>query len=163
MAAITKDGFRVHLQANIEFPSELDAVAASGAEGIGLFRSEFMFLNRATLPTENEQFAQLSQVVKKLSGRPVTIRTLDFGADKLGEAVGLKSGPNPALGLRGIRFALARPEVLMTQLAAILRAGAIGPVRILLPMVCAVDEVKETRKHFGARCTAAKTAWSKDR
>ncbi len=145
VAAITKDGFRVHLQANIEFPSELDAVAASGAEGIGLFRSEFMFLNRATLPTENEQFTQLSQVVKKLSGRPVTIRTLDFGADKLGEAVGLKSGPNPALGLRGIRFALARPEVLMTQLAAILRAGAIGPVRILLPMVCAVDEVKETR------------------
>ncbi len=145
VAAVTKDGFRIHLLANIELPSELDAVAASGAEGIGLFRSEFMFLNREQLPTEDDQFAELSQVVKKLAGRPLTIRILDVGADKLGDAVGLKPGPNPVLGLRGIRFALARRKILMTQLAAILRAGAIGPVRILLPMVCIVDEVKEVR------------------
>ncbi len=145
VAAITKDGFRIHLLANIELPSELDAVAASGAEGIGLFRSEFMFLNRDTLPTEDDQFAELSRVVKKLAGRPLTIRILDVGADKLGDSVGLKPGPNPVLGLRGIRFALARRKILMSQLAAILRAGALGPVRILLPMVCIVDEVREVR------------------
>ncbi len=145
VAAVTKDGFRIHLLANIELPSELDAVAASGAEGIGLFRSEFMFLNRDTLPTEDQQFAELSQVVKKLAGRPLTIRILDVGADKLGDSVGLKPGPNPVLGLRGIRFALAHRKILMTQLAAILRAGAMGPVRILLPMVCIVDEIKEVR------------------
>ncbi|MEQ9448767.1 MAG: phosphoenolpyruvate--protein phosphotransferase, partial [Rhodospirillaceae bacterium] len=143
--AVTRDGFRVHLQANIEFPSELDAVSEAGAEGIGLFRSEFMFMNRPSLPSEDEQFEELSQVVKKLGGRPVTIRTLDIGADKLGDALGLKPGPNPALGLRAIRFALARRKVLMTQLSAILRAGALGPVRILLPMVCTAAEVVEVR------------------
>jgi phosphoenolpyruvate-protein phosphotransferase (PTS system enzyme I) len=146
IAATTKDGFRIHLLANVELPSELDAVLGSGAEGIGLFRSEFMFMNRETLPTEDEQAAALSQVVKKMSGQPVTIRTLDVGADKLGKAVGIKPGPNPALGLRAIRFSLARRSVLTTQLAAILRAGAIGPVRILLPMVCIADEIKEVRR-----------------
>ena len=145
VAAITKDGFRVQLQANIELPSELDAVIASGAEGIGLFRSEFMFMNRDQLPTEDEQFVELSKVVRKMGARPVTIRTLDVGADKLGETMGLKPGPNPALGLRAIRFALSRRKLFMTQLAAILRVGALGPVRILLPMVCIVDEVREVR------------------
>ncbi len=143
--AITKDGFRVSLMANIELPSELEAVIETGAEGIGLFRSEFMFMNRPDLPSEDDQTKELSNVVQKLDGRPVTVRILDIGADKLGEAVGLKPGPNPALGLRAIRFALARRKILMTQLAAILRAGALGPVRILLPMVCTVDEVREVR------------------
>lgn len=145
IAAVTKDGFRINLHANIELPSELESVANSGAEGIGLFRSEFMFMNREKLPTEDEQFAALSQVVKKMGGRPVTVRTLDVGADKLGEAVGIKPGPNPALGLRAIRFSMAQKDILKTQLAAILRAGAAGPVRILLPMVCIADEVKEVR------------------
>jgi len=143
--AITKDGFRVSLMANIELPSELEAVIETGAEGIGLFRSEFMFMNRPDLPSEDDQTKELSNVVQKLDGRPVTVRILDIGADKLGEAVGLKPEPNPALGLRAIRFALARRKILMTQLAAILRAGALGPVRILLPMVCTVDEVREVR------------------
>jgi len=133
------------LMANIELPSELEAVIETGAEGIGLFRSEFMFMNRPDLPSEDDQTKELSNVVQKLDGRPVTVRILDIGADKLGEAVGLKPGPNPALGLRAIRFALARRKILMTQLAAILRAGALGPVRILLPMVCTVDEVREVR------------------
>jgi len=144
--AVTRDGFRVHLHANIELPNEIPGVLAAGAEGIGLFRSEFMFMNRGSLPSEEEQFAELAQVVKKMGGRPVTVRTLDVGADKLGEAVGLKPGPNPALGLRAIRFSLTRRKLLLTQLSAILRAGTFGPVRILLPMVCTVLEIKQVRR-----------------
>ncbi|MCB2108445.1 MAG: phosphoenolpyruvate--protein phosphotransferase [Rhodobacteraceae bacterium] len=143
--AVTKDGFAIRLMANIELPNEVEAALASGAEGIGLFRSEFMFMNRDGLPTEDEQFEALRQVVAEMNGRPVTIRTLDVGADKLGSALGMKIGPNPALGLRAIRFSLNRRRVLLTQLAAILRAAAYGPVRILLPMVCTVDEVREVR------------------
>lgn len=143
--AVTRDGFRVHLHANIELPNEIPGVLAAGAEGIGLFRSEFMFMNREQLPTEEEQFEELAQVVKKMGGRPVTVRTLDVGADKLGDALGLKPGPNPALGLRAIRFSLSRRKLLLTQLSAILRASALGPVRILLPMVCTVDEIKQVR------------------
>ena len=144
--AVTRDGFRIGLQANIELPSEVEAALAAGAEGIGLFRSEFMFMNRDDLPSEEEQFAELSQVVKKMGGRPVTIRTLDVGADKLGTALDLKPGPNPALGLRAIRFSLKHRKLLLIQLSAILRASAFGPVRILLPMVCTVDEVREVRR-----------------
>jgi len=105
-----------------------------------------MFMNRADLPTEEEQFAELSLVVKKMNGRPVTVRTLDVGADKLGAAVGLKPGLNPALGLRAIRFSLSRRKLLLAQLSAILRASAFGPVRILLPMVCTVDEIRQVRR-----------------
>ena len=144
--AVTRDGFRIGLQANIELPSEVEAALAAGAEGIGLFRSEFMFMNRDDLPSEEEQFAELSHVVKKMGGRPVTIRTLDVGADKLGTALDLKPGPNPALGLRAIRFSLKHRKLLLIQLSAILRASAFGPVRILLPMVCTVDEVREVRR-----------------
>jgi phosphotransferase system enzyme I (PtsI) len=144
--AVTRDGVRVHLHANMELPNEIPGVLAAGAEGIGLFRSEFMFMNRAQLPSEEEQFEELAEVVKKMGGRPVTVRTLDVGADKLGDAVGLKPGPNPALGLRAIRFSLSRRKLLLTQLSAILRASAFGPVRILLPMVCTVDEIKQVRR-----------------
>ena len=144
--AVTRNGVRVHLQANIELPSEVAGVLDAGAEGIGLFRSEFMFMNRADLPTEEEQFENLARVVKRMNGRPVTVRTLDVGADKLGEVAGLKAGPNPALGLRAIRFSLARRKLFLTQLSAILRASAFGPVRILLPMVSAVDEIKQVRR-----------------
>jgi len=144
--AVTADGFAIGLQANIELPSEVDTVIEAGAEGIGLLRSEFMFMNRDDLPSENEQFEHLEAVVSAMSGRPVTIRTLDVGADKLGDALGFEPGPNPALGLRAIRFSLSRKKVLLTQLAAILRVGALGPVRILLPMVCTVAEVIEVRR-----------------
>jgi phosphotransferase system enzyme I (PtsI) len=144
--AITRDGLRIQLHANIELPSEVDAVLAAGAEGIGLLRSEFLFMNRAKLPTEEEQYKELAGIVRRMQGRPVTIRTLDVGADKLGDAFGLKAGPNPALGLRAIRFSLSRRKLLLTQLSAILRAGALGPVRILLPMVCTVDEVRQVRR-----------------
>jgi len=144
--AVTRDGFRIHLHANMELPNEIAGVLDAGAEGIGLFRSEFMFMNRADLPSEEEQFEELSRVVKKMNGRPVTVRTLDVGADKLGDAVGLTPGPNPALGLRAIRFSLKRRKLLLTQLSAILRASAFGPVRILLPMVCMVEEIKQVRR-----------------
>ena len=144
--AVTRDGVRIHLHANMELPNEIAGVLNAGAEGIGLFRSEFMFMNRPDLPSEEEQFEELSRVVKKMNGRPVTVRTLDVGADKLGEAVGLTPGPNPALGLRAIRFSLKRRKLLLTQLSAILRASAFGPVRILLPMVCMVEEIKQVRR-----------------
>ena len=144
--AVTRDGFPIKLLANIEMPNEAAAALEAGAEGIGLFRSEFMFMNRDTLPSEEEQFAAISRVVRDMQGRTVTIRTLDVGADKLGHAFGLKPGPNPALGLRAIRFSLSRPRLLLTQLSAILRAAVLGPVRILLPMVCTVEEVRQVRK-----------------
>ena len=144
--AVTQDGMAITLQANIELPSEIDSVLRSGATGIGLLRSEFLFMNRDDLPGEEEQFNALLHVVKRMDGRPVTIRTLDIGADKLSDALGFEPGPNPALGLRAIRFSLKRRKTLMEQLAAILRAGAFGPVRILLPMVCTVDEVREVRR-----------------
>ena len=151
--AVTRDGVRIGLQANIELPADVDMALAAGAEGIGLFRSEFMFMNRDDLPSEDEQFTELSRAVKKMAGRPVTVRTLDVGADKLGGALGMKPGPNPALGLRAIRFSLSRRKLLLIQLSAILRASAFGPVRILLPMVCMADEVRQVR-HMLTRLAA---------
>ena len=146
VAAVTRDGFRVGLQANIGGPADVAGALEAGAEGVGLLRSEFMFMNRADLPSEEEQFSALSKVVKQMRGKPVTVRTLDVGADKLGEAFNMKPGPNPALGLRAIRFSLSRRKMLLMQLSAILRASAFGPVRILLPMVCMVDEVRQVRR-----------------
>ncbi len=146
--AETLDGVRIELCANIERPGEVASALAAGAEGIGLFRSEFMFMNRATLPSEDEQYAVLHSVVSGMGGRAVTIRVLDSGGEKLLQTT--TSTPavveaNPALGLRGVRFLLAHPTVLETQLAAILRAAQQGPVRILLPMISTVDEVVAVR------------------
>ncbi len=144
--AVTEDGVAINLQANIELPTEIDSVIKSGATGIGLLRSEFLFMNRTDLPKEDEQFSVLRNVVDRMDGRPVTIRTLDIGADKLSDALGFERGPNPSLGLRAIRFSLRHRKPFMEQLTAILRAGAYGPVRILLPMVCTVEEVREVRR-----------------
>ncbi|EKV31921.1 Phosphoenolpyruvate-protein phosphotransferase of PTS system [Caenispirillum salinarum AK4] len=143
--AVTRDTIRVRLHANIELPSELEATMHAGAEGIGLLRSEFLFMNRADMPGEDEQTALLRQVVDAMDGRPVTVRTLDAGGDKLGSLVGGRIGPNPALGLRAIRLSLARVDLFETQLAAILRASAYGPVRILLPMIGTPDELAQAR------------------
>ncbi|MBL8643754.1 MAG: phosphoenolpyruvate--protein phosphotransferase, partial [Rhodospirillaceae bacterium] len=144
--AVTKDGVAIKLMANIELPSEIESILDAGAEGVGLFRSEFMFMNRKDLPSEQEQYEILSKVVRQMQGKPVTIRTLDVGADKLGAALDMKPGPNPALGLRAIRFSLRRKKLLLAQMSAILRASAHGPVRILLPMVSTVDEIREVKK-----------------
>lgn len=141
--ALTLDGIRVGLQANIEWPDEVAGALAAGAEGIGLFRSEFLFMNRQDLPGEDEQYEAYASVVRAMAGRPVTIRTLDIGSDKTldGEAT---VATNPALGERAIRYCLARPELFATQLRAILRASAHGPVRILLPMIAHMHEVQSS-------------------
>jgi phosphotransferase system enzyme I (PtsI) len=138
----TLDGTPVDLFANIELPSDIDEVKDAGAAGIGLFRSEFMFLNRQELPSEDEQFEAYRAVAKKMGKLPVTIRTLDLGADKnlAGEH---PVAQNPALGLRAIRYCLAEPQLFLTQLRAILRASHYGRVCILLPMLSALSELKQ--------------------
>ncbi|WP_298019040.1 phosphoenolpyruvate--protein phosphotransferase [uncultured Castellaniella sp.] len=143
--AMTLDGIQIRMEANIELPEEAADALAAGAEGIGLFRSEFLFMGRADLPGEDEQYEAYSAVVRTMAGRPVTIRTLDIGADKTldGEAT---VATNPALGLRAIRYCLANPELFNTQLRALLRAAAHGPVRILVPMVSHMHEVVATRR-----------------
>lgn len=144
--AVTRDGAAITLQANVELPGEIEAAVHAGAQGIGLLRSEFMFMNRSDVPGEEEQYSVLCNMVERMGGRPVTVRTLDAGSDKLAPALGCGIGANPALGLRAIRLSLQRPELLDAQLAAILRASAHGPVRILLPMVCSVDEIRRVRE-----------------
>ncbi|WP_094832654.1 phosphoenolpyruvate--protein phosphotransferase [Bordetella genomosp. 1] len=139
--SVTLDGIDVALHANIELPEEASLALAQGAQGIGLFRSEFLFMGRADLPGEEEQYEAYGSVVKVMAGRPVTIRTLDIGSDKTldGEAT---VATNPALGQRAIRYCLARPEMFATQLRAILRASAHGTVRLLVPMIAHMHEVK---------------------
>jgi len=147
--SVTLDGRRITLNANIELPDEAQFARDAGAEGIGLFRSEFLFMGRPDLPSEDEQYQAYACVVRTMAGRPVTIRTLDLGADKTldGEAT---VATNPALGQRAIRYCLARPEMFATQLRAILRASAHGPVKILLPMVAHMHEVHAVRAALDA-------------
>ena len=145
-AAETIDAVRVELQANIELPDDLEQALANGATGVGLFRSEFLFLNRDGLPSEDEQFEAYRSVAKGMAGKPVTIRTFDLGADKHKEGLdGLsRVAPNPALGLRAVRFCLAEPRLFLTQLRAILRASHYGNVQILIPMLASVGEIDQT-------------------
>jgi phosphotransferase system enzyme I (PtsI) len=142
--AKTLDGVSVELHANIEFPDDVGDAREAGAAGIGLFRSEFLFLNRADLPGEDEQFEAYRRVVQSMQGQPVTIRTLDLGADKEAMAVGESVGPNPALGLRAIRYCLAEPQLFQTQLRAILRASHYGRIRLLIPMLAHAHEVEQS-------------------
>lgn len=138
--SLTVDGISTILHANIKLPEEAVLALAAGADGIGLFRSEFLFMGRRDLPSEEEQYEAYSSVVKTMAGRPVTIRTLDIGADKtLDDDATVAT--NPALGQRAIRYCLARPEMFATQLRAILRASAHGKVRLLLPMITHMHEV----------------------
>jgi phosphotransferase system enzyme I (PtsI) len=140
--AATLDGTAVQLYANIELPSDMDAVRASGAAGIGLFRSEFLFMNRRDLPDEDEQYEAYRVVVEGMKGRPVTIRTLDIGADKSIDGQE-NTTENPALGLRAIRYCLAEPQIFNTQLRAILRASRHGKVMILIPMLSSYAELTQ--------------------
>jgi phosphoenolpyruvate-protein phosphotransferase (PTS system enzyme I) len=144
--AETLDGIHVELHANIELPEDIEPALANGATGVGLFRSEFLFLNRDGLPTEDEQFEAFRKVAEGMQGKPVTIRTFDLGADKQPEEFeGLaRVAPNPALGLRAVRFCLAEPRLFLTQLRAILRATHYGNVRILIPMLVSVSEIDQT-------------------
>ena len=153
----TLDGTPIELMANIELLSDIDAVKAAGAQGIGLFRSEFLFLNRSDLPSEEEQYASYRAVAEALDGRPVTIRTLDLGADKQAPW-GHTVADNPALGLRAIRLCLAEPALFHTQLRAILRASAHGRVRMLIPMLASFTELRLTLQ----RISEAKASLRKD-
>ncbi len=148
MAAVTRDGEAVTLFANLELPRESGPALAAGAEGIGLLRTEFMFMNREDLPDEEEQYHALKTIVDAMDGRPVTIRTLDIGGDKLALPLGahLAESANPALGLRAIRLSLKERPLLEAQLGAILRVSAHGPVRILLPMISSITEVRQVRQ-----------------
>lgn len=146
--AISRDGTEFKLQANIELPIEMKMVGQVAAQGVGLLRSEFMFMNRPTVPSEDEQFTIMRQIVEGMNGYPVTIRTLDVGADKASAAVvgEMDDSVTTALGLRGIRLSLLKTDILETQFCAMLRAANFGPVRILLPMVTTVNEVQQARK-----------------
>ena len=143
--SITKDGATIHLFANIEVPNDIISVNASGASGIGLFRTEFLFMNRQDMPDEEEQFQAYKKVAEAMGKRPVTIRTLDSGADKQTALDNKKISPNPALGLRAIRLCLSEPKVFMTQLRAILRASQFGNIKILFPMLSSISELRQTK------------------
>jgi len=140
--ATTRDGTAIDLHANIELPQDIEQVRDSGATGVGLFRSEFLFLNRDDLPSEDEQFEAYRHVAQAMRGMPVTIRTLDLGADKTVNG-GARSGPNPAMGLRAIRLCLAEPQMFTTQLRAILRASNYGRIRLLIPMLAHAHEISQ--------------------
>jgi len=145
--ATTLDGEEIELHANIELPQDIAQVKDVQASGIGLFRTEYLFMNRDDLPTEDEQFEAYRAVAKAMAGKPVTIRTLDIGADKQARALrdlGERQEPNPALGLRAIRYCLVEPQLFLTQLRAILRASQYGSVRILVPMLAQVHEIEQT-------------------
>jgi phosphoenolpyruvate-protein phosphotransferase (PTS system enzyme I) len=147
--ALTRDGVEIGLEANIELPSELDHAIANGAQGLGLVRSEFLYMNRDDLPGEEEQFAVFAALVRGMGGQPVTIRTFDLGGDKLASAVSGYAGGDggtSALGLRAIRLSLKDRRLLDPQLAAMLRAACEGPVRILLPMISGVEEIRRVRE-----------------
>ena len=149
VAAVTSDGSAITLEANLELPRDTEAAMEAGASAIGLLRTEFLFMNRPTLPDEDEQYEALVSIIKILDGKLLTVRTLDVGGEKLATALGDAVGEsiNPALGLRAIRLGLKQPKILETQLAAILRASAHGPVRILVPMISSVSQIKAVREH----------------
>ena len=142
----TRDGVRIELSANIEAPSEVAGALELGAESVGLFRTELLYLDRPELPSEEEQFQDAVAVLSALGGRPATFRTLDIGGEKLPLAVTVPGGTNPSLGVRAMRFAFRRPDIFRTQLRALYRASAVGPLRIMFPLVSGISELDEARR-----------------
>jgi phosphotransferase system enzyme I (PtsI) len=143
--AITTDGVRITIRANVDLPDEAEHAAHSGAEGVGLMRTEFLVVSRAAMPDEEEQYRAYKRVVEAFDGRPVVIRTFDVGGDKL-PVGGFPQEPNPFLGWRAIRMCLDQPEMFKVQLRALMRAARHGDVRIMLPLVVSLDEVREARR-----------------
>ncbi len=143
--AVTIDGTTIELFANIEVPEDVTAVRAVGATGIGLYRTEFLFMNRRDMPDEEEQFLAYKAVAEAMKGAPVTIRTLDLGADKQMNPDSVVNCANPALGLRAIRLCLSEPQIFHTQLRALLRASHFGHIKILIPMLCTLAELRQTK------------------
>ena len=146
LPTMTTDGYHVYLHANIELPEDIEATLENRADGVGLFRTEFLYMNRAEPPDEEEQLDVYLAAVKGLNGRPITIRTLDLGVDKTTGNIsesGCLPAINPALGLRAIRLCLKEPDLFLPQLRAILRASAEGPVRLMIPMLSGMQELNE--------------------
>lgn len=145
--AKTQDGTVIKLQANIEFFDDIVQAQAANADGVGLYRTEFLYMNRQDEPSEAEQFEAYKKLLEAMQGRPVTVRTLDIGADKQLEAQQEPEvGTNPALGLRGIRLSLQQPRLFKPQLRALLRASAYGPLKIMLPMISNAEEIRQTKQ-----------------
>lgn len=144
--AISKDGIKVGTWANIGSPKDIEGVLRNGAQGIGLYRTEFLFMNNDRFPTEDEQFEAYKIVAEKMEGKPVTIRTMDIGGDKSLPYMQLPKEENPFLGWRAIRVCLDRPEILKTQFRALLRASAFGYIKIMLPMIMNIEEIKRAKK-----------------
>lgn len=143
---ITKDGREIRVYGNIGSPSDLGSIIKNDAGGIGLFRSEFLYLESSGYPTEEQQFAAYREVAQKMSGKHVIIRTLDIGADKTADYFGLEHEENPALGYRAIRICLTRPDIFITQLRAIFRASAYGRISVMFPMITSVEEVRRIKE-----------------
>ena len=146
LPSVTLDGFKVNLSANIGVPNDVDMALENDAEGIGLFRSEFIFMNREHQPTEDEQFEQYKEVLVRMGDKPVIIRTLDIGGDKCVPYLDMPKEMNPFLGYRAIRLCLGNVEVFRTQLRAILRASVYGNVKIMIPMISTMKELKDSKK-----------------
>jgi phosphotransferase system enzyme I (PtsI) len=146
LSTVTKDGFEVSLSANIGTPRDVDMVLENDAEGIGLFRSEFIFMNRELSPTEDEQFEEYKEVLSRMNNKPVIIRTLDIGGDKNVPYIDIPKEMNPFLGYRAIRLCLGNIDVFRTQLRAILRASIYGNVKIMFPMISTMKELKDAKK-----------------
>lgn len=143
--AVTVDGVAIDLLANIEVPEDVISAKASGAVGVGLYRTEFLFMNRSEMPSEQEQFEAYKHVAEAMKGYPVTIRTLDIGADKQLNPDEVVTATNPALGLRAVRYCLAEPHIFHTQFRALLRASRYGQVKILIPMLSNLAELRQAR------------------
>jgi phosphotransferase system enzyme I (PtsI) len=141
LPAVTRDGREIRVLANIEFPEEIASVLAHGAQGVGLFRTEFLYLRNGVMPTEADHFEAYRRSLQELKGLPLTVRTLDLGADKVFPGEWHKEA-NPFLGLRSIRLSIRRPENFRVQVRAILRASALGPVRLLLPLISCLEELR---------------------
>ena len=144
--AETPDGHRIQMFNNIELPIEVDKALLCGSEGIGLLRTEYIYFQHGSIPSEDEQMEVYSEIVKKMDGRPVVFRTLDVGGDKVQRYLGARKEFNPFLGWRGIRFLLANPALLKSQLRAMFRAAAGGPSKIMFPMITGVDELRKARQ-----------------
>jgi len=146
LPAETPDGRRVALMANIELPIEADTAIANGAEGVGLLRTEYLYFQHKDIPSEDEQVAAYTDILKRMDGRPVVLRTLDVGGDKVKRYLGARGEFNPFLGWRGIRFLLASRTLMKAQLRAMFRAAAVGPARIMFPMITGLAELRSARE-----------------
>ena len=146
MKTKTADGIAVELFGNIGTPKEAQTVVESGGEGVGLFRTEFLFMDKSSLPSEEEQFESYKEAVTAMNGKPIIIRTLDIGGDKEIPYLEIPKEDNPFLGYRAIRYCLDRPEIYRAQLRALLRASAFGDIRIMVPLVTCIEEIRSVRE-----------------